>query len=124
MAAAANSSSRSRGNVVALTGAIVSLLFFIVASLHRPLFLQILIGGWVLSPFVVYAAASRLVSAVRPLDIAVMISTVLAVVVYAYAVFGSPTWKAAAPFVMVPLASLILMLLATVAAAVAKPATR
>jgi hypothetical protein len=110
--------------VVALTGAIVSLLFFIVASLHRPLFLQILIGGWVLSPFVVYAAASRLVSAVRPLDIAVMISTVLAVVVYAYAVFGSPTWKAAAPFVMVPLASLILMLLATVAAAVAKPATR
>lgn len=121
----ANVSSRSRGNIVALIGAIISLAFFIVASLHRPPFLQILIGGWVLSPFVAYAGATRLVPAARrALDAAVILATLLSMVVYAYAAFGSPTWKAAAPFVMVPLVSLGLLLFAAVGGALIKPPTR
>ena len=109
-------STQSRGKTIALAGAVVSIGLFIAASWHNPLALKLMIGAWVLAPFIGYFAAVRVFPRSTVwLNRAILLITVLAIVVYGWQVFAHSFEKAAAPFVAVPGIAWVLLLAATLA---------
>jgi len=104
---------RSRGNAIALVGALISLALFIAASWHNPLALKLMIGAWVLAPFVGYVAAVRVFPrSIVWLNRAMLVVLVLCLLVYGRQVFIQSFAKAAAPFVLVPGVAWVLLLAA------------
>lgn len=105
---------RNLARLAALIGSIASLALFAVASHKSPPVLIILIGAWVVAPYVGFFLADRFVRHDAAVYGALLSIVTISLAVYLYAVFGSPAWKAAAPFVAVPLLSWALLAIACV----------
>ena len=85
-------------------------------------FLMILMSGWVFAPFFGFALASRLsgrwpTSTRTALDFLILVIAVASLAVYAYDAFGPPHAQRATPYVAVPIASWLLMLIGVAIAA-------
>jgi hypothetical protein len=110
---------------LALVGAIGSLgLMFYVGRRQQSLVLMVMFTVWVVSPFVGAVVAARVSSTWSPstratLYVAMMIVALGSLGIYAILAFGPPVAKAAAPFLIVPAASWLLMTIAVAIAAAA-----
>jgi hypothetical protein len=114
-------SARAKGRVIAIVGATASIALFLAASWHSPLVLKFLIGAWVIAPFAGYFGALKFFPrSVVWLKRAVLTITLISLVAYAHQVFGSGFAKAAAPFVVVPVISWILLFIAIIAGRLSK----
>ena len=105
---------RRIARTAAAIGCITSLVLFLVVSHNSPPVLIILIGGWVLAPFIGFYLADRFLRRDAAVQGVMLLIVVISLAVYSYAAFGSPAWKAAAPFVAVPLLSWALLAIACV----------
>ena len=67
-----------------------------------------------LAPFIGFYLADRFLRRDAAVQGVMLLIVVISLAVYSYAAFGSPAWKAAAPFVAVPLLSWALLAIASV----------
>jgi ACR3 family arsenite efflux pump ArsB len=100
---------------VLVAGAAGSIILMLIAGRRNPSWiLRLLFAGWVLSPFVA-AAFADVLSERRPefwqrsLHVAMVVLTVASLAIYGYMAFGHPSVKLGFVFLVVPFASLLLM---------------
>jgi hypothetical protein len=104
--------------LTAMAGAAASeALMLRVGRRQQSLFLLILFTGWVLSPFIgVLAANFRskrwTIAAQTALHVTTLFVASVSIAIYSYVAFGPPLAKPASPFLMVPLASWLLLAIA------------
>ena len=113
---------RTTARVVLVIGAVGAIGLMLRAGQSAPRLLLILFTGWVLSPFVVLAAADIFSKRWSPLTRATLytvalIVTLATVATYGYVALGPPSEKTAPAFVLTPPLSWLLIAVAVSTAA-------
>ena len=106
----------SASRAAALIGAVgaVGITLYAGRNNNLPL-LMILMAGWVFAPFFGYALATKFSARWSPairaaLDVAIVIIAIGSLAIYSYDAFGPSHAKRATPYVAVPIASWLLMI--------------
>ncbi len=97
--------------IIAAAGCVGSIALMLTVGRHNPsVLLQVLFAGWVALPFValILAAVFRKLTGARLTGLTFIVS-LASVAAYAIAAFGPPLPKPAAVFLLVPLASWIVI---------------
>lgn len=98
---------RNAARFCAISGVVGAVALMMHAAPRMPALLVVLIGGWVMAPFVILAVvesvAARWPAPVQATTQAVMVATaIVSVAIYAATAFGPPRPKPAFYFVLVP----------------------
>jgi hypothetical protein len=107
-------------------GAVASILLMLRAG-HPPVFLRVLFAIWVLSPFVALLAANMVskrwsVITRTTLDTVMLVLTLISLAIYGYVVLNPPRSTPAFVWVVVPVASWLLLTIVVPVAALASGA--
>lgn len=108
---------RSLARFAAAAGVMGSIAMMMHAAPRMPALLVVLIGGWVVAPFVLLglaeSAAATWPALVRTtIQVAMIVTAIVSVVIYAASAFGPPRAKPAFYFVLVPPVSVALAAIA------------
>ena len=113
----------SAARIAAVTGAVAAVGITLYAGRNSNLpLLMILMAGWVFAPFFGYALARKLSAHRSPaisaaLDVAIVCIAIGSLAIYSYDAFGPSHARRATPYVAVPIASWLLMIVVASVAA-------